>query len=81
MSTNPKTKSLSFNSLSLKADLVKNLSSLGYEKMTPIQAQTLPEMLKGNDVIGEGQTGSGKTAAFGLALLNKLQVNSNDIER
>jgi ATP-independent RNA helicase DbpA len=74
LSTNLKTSSLAFTSLSLKADLVKNLSSLGYEKMTPIQAQTIPEMLKGNDVIGEGQTGSGKTAAFGLALLNKLQV-------
>jgi ATP-independent RNA helicase DbpA len=66
--------SSAFSSLSLKVDLVKNLSSLGYESMTPIQAKTLPEMLQGKDVIGEGKTGSGKTAAFGLALLNKLDV-------
>ncbi|RZV50469.1 MAG: DEAD/DEAH box helicase, partial [Pseudomonadales bacterium] len=42
--------------------------------MTPIQAATLPPMLRGGDVIGQGKTGSGKTAAFGLALLNKLDV-------
>ncbi|NNC55220.1 MAG: DEAD/DEAH box helicase, partial [Pseudomonadales bacterium] len=42
--------------------------------MTPIQATTLPPMLLGGDVIGQGKTGSGKTAAFGLALLNKLDV-------
>lgn len=74
MSTNTTTSSLAFTSLGLKQDLVKNLSSLGYEQMTPIQAKTLPELLKGKDVIGEAKTGSGKTAAFGLALLNKLEV-------
>jgi len=42
--------------------------------MTPIQAQSLPPILEGKDVIGQGQTGSGKTAAFGLGLLNKLDV-------
>ncbi len=74
MSTNTTTSSLAFTSLGLKQDLVKNLSSLGYEQMTPIQAKTLPELLNGKDVIGEAKTGSGKTAAFGLALLNKLEV-------
>ncbi|ALO34315.1 ATP-dependent RNA helicase [Colwellia sp. MT41] len=80
MSTNPTTSSLAFSSLSLKEELVKNLSSLGYEKMTPIQAKTLPELLKGKDVIGEAKTGSGKTAAFGLALLNKLDVKKFRIQ-
>lgn len=42
--------------------------------MTPIQAQSLPMMLAGKDVIGQGKTGSGKTAAFGLSLLNNLNV-------
>ncbi|MBU2869914.1 ATP-dependent RNA helicase DbpA [Colwellia sp. E2M01] len=74
MSTQSTTSAKAFSSLGLKQDLVKNLSSLGYHEMTPIQAQTLPEMLQGKDVIGEGKTGSGKTAAFGLALLNKLEV-------
>jgi ATP-independent RNA helicase DbpA len=80
LSTNTTTSSLAFSSLSLKQDLVKNLSSLGYEKMTPIQAKTLPELLKGKDVIGEAKTGSGKTAAFGLALLNKLEVKNFRIQ-
>jgi ATP-independent RNA helicase DbpA len=71
---NTKPSSLAFSSLNLHQDLVKNLSSLGYHEMTPIQAQALPSMIKGSDLIGQGKTGSGKTAAFGLALLNKLEV-------
>jgi len=55
-------------------DLIKNLSSLGFESMTPIQADSLPDILAGKDVIAQGKTGSGKTAAFGLGLLNKLDV-------
>ena len=72
--TNNGQNSLAFSSLKLHKDLLKNLSSLGYQEMTPIQAQSLPEMLVGKDVIAQGKTGSGKTAAFGLALLEKLQV-------
>ncbi|MCW8864361.1 MAG: ATP-dependent RNA helicase DbpA [Colwellia sp.] len=73
-STNTPNNNQAFSSLNLTPELLKNLSSLGYEKMTPIQAQSLPEMLAGKDVIAQGKTGSGKTAAFGLALLEKLQV-------
>jgi ATP-independent RNA helicase DbpA len=65
---------LAFSSLNIHQDLLKNLSSLGYQEMTPIQAMSLPEMLVGKDVIAQGKTGSGKTAAFGLALLEKLEV-------
>ncbi|MES9872491.1 MAG: ATP-dependent RNA helicase DbpA [Candidatus Sedimenticola sp. 6PFRAG7] len=63
-----------FSALDLHPDLLKNLSSLGYEKMMPIQAQSLPHILADQDVIAQGKTGSGKTAAFGLGLLNKLDV-------
>lgn len=63
-----------FSSLPLSQALLKNLDSLGYSKMTPIQAKALPLMLKGRDVIGQGKTGSGKTAAFGLGLLTNLNV-------
>lgn len=63
-----------FSSLALDAALLKNLSTMGYEKMTPIQAQSLPVVLDGKDIIAQGQTGSGKTAAFGLGILNALAV-------
>jgi len=65
---------IAFASLKLHPDLLKNLSTLGYEAMTPIQAQGLPHILAGKDVIAQGKTGSGKTAAFGLGLLEKLDV-------
>lgn len=63
-----------FSSLKLHANLLQNLISIGYEKMTPIQGNSLPPILTGQDVIGQGKTGSGKTAAFGLGLLEKLNV-------
>lgn len=65
-----------FSTLKLNPNLLKNLSSLGYKSMTPIQALSLPMILSGDDVIGQGKTGSGKTAAFGLGLLQKLDVSS-----
>lgn len=64
----------SFSSLGLHSELLENLATLGYETMTPIQAQSLPPVLEGKDLIGQSQTGSGKTAAFGLGLLQKLDV-------
>lgn len=64
----------SFSNIGLNSELAKNLLSLGYHTMTPIQALSLPAILSGKDVIGQGKTGSGKTAAFGLGLLQKLDV-------
>ena len=61
-----------FSSLALSKAQLANLVSLGYHSMTPIQAQSLPAILQGKDVIAKAKTGSGKTAAFGLGLLNKL---------
>lgn len=66
--------STDFSALSLKPELLQNLESLGYHSMTPIQALSLPAILENKDVIGKGKTGSGKTAAFGLGVLNKLDV-------
>jgi ATP-independent RNA helicase DbpA len=63
-----------FDVLGLSSETLTNLSSLGYHEMTPIQAQSLPPILAGNDVIAQSKTGSGKTAAFGLGVLNKLNV-------
>ncbi len=63
-----------FSTLALNSNLIKSTISLGYNKLTPIQAETLPEILKGFDVIGQGVTGSGKTAAFSIGILNKLDA-------
>ncbi|MGX9462665.1 ATP-dependent RNA helicase DbpA [Shewanella sp. A14] len=63
-----------FASLNLKPELLENLQTMGFESMTQIQAESLPPILAGEDVIGQAKTGSGKTAAFGLGLLNKLEV-------
>lgn len=54
--------------------MLANLESLGYSEMTPIQAQSLPLVLQGRDVIAQAKTGSGKTAAFAIPLLEKLNV-------
>ncbi|NDA96176.1 MAG: DEAD/DEAH box helicase, partial [Actinobacteria bacterium] len=59
--------------LGLSAPLINALSAQGITAPFPIQVATLPDALKGHDILGRGQTGSGKTLAFGLALLNNLQ--------
>lgn len=69
-----------FSSLQLRPELLENLKSMGYLEMTPIQAQSLPSILEGKDVIGQGKTGSGKTAAFGLGLLDRLDVKKFRIQ-
>ena len=61
-----------FSSLPISPAQIANLESLGYKKMTPIQAQSLPQVLKGKDLIAKAKTGSGKTAAFGIGLLNNI---------
>lgn len=70
----------SFLSLPLREELLNNTSFLGYEVMTPIQAQSLPIMLKGHDIIAQAKTGSGKTAAFGMALLNRLNIENYTVQ-
>jgi ATP-independent RNA helicase DbpA len=61
-----------FSSLPLSEATLANLETLGYRDMTPIQAQALPLILKGKDLIAQAKTGSGKTAAFGIGLLEPL---------
>ncbi|TBR36226.1 MULTISPECIES: ATP-dependent RNA helicase DbpA [Dyella] len=65
-----------FSSLPLKPALLGSLETLGYTAMTPVQAQSLPPILEGRDVIAQARTGSGKTAAFGLGLLQALDVDT-----
>ena len=61
-----------FDTLGLSAPLLHAVRDLGYQEPTPIQAQAIPRILEGVDVIGSAQTGTGKTAAFGLPILHQL---------
>ncbi len=63
-----------FSILGLDAALLANLESMGYHAMTPIQAQSLPVILQGKDLIAQAETGSGKTAAFAIGLLSRLNA-------
>ena len=67
----------SFSNLSLAAPLARAVAEMGYEQMTPIQAQAIPVVLTGKDVMGAAQTGTGKTAAFALPLLQRLLKHEN----
>ena len=67
---------LDFKHLPLAPGLQQGVDALGYTQPTPIQAQSLPAILDGRDVIAQAPTGSGKTAAFGLGLLHRLDVAS-----
>ena len=61
-----------FSDLPLNPALFQGLDALGHVRMTPIQAQALPALIEGRDLIAQAPTGSGKTAAFGLALLHRI---------
>ncbi|WP_114239613.1 ATP-dependent RNA helicase DbpA [Dyella sp. C9] len=65
-----------FRTLPLKPALLASVETLGYTEMTPVQALSLPPILEGRDVIAQARTGSGKTAAFGLGLLQQLDVET-----
>jgi ATP-dependent RNA helicase DeaD len=68
----------SFNQLGLQESLLKVLDEVGYETPSAIQAQTIPLLLEGRDVVGQAQTGTGKTAAFALPVLSRLDLKQKD---
>ena len=75
---------MSFASLGLIDPLMRTLEALGYSTATPVQAQAIPPVLAGRDVMAAAQTGTGKTAGFALPLLQRLtmeggQVGSNAV--
>jgi ATP-independent RNA helicase DbpA len=65
---------MKFSTLPLSKEMLHNLNEIGYKEMTPVQAEALPHILDGKDVIAQAKTGSGKTAAFGIGLLTRLDV-------
>ena len=66
---------MNFVELGLSPSILKTLANNNYDKPTPIQAQAIPPVLDGRDIIGLAQTGTGKTAAFSLPILHRLSVN------
>jgi len=68
----------SFNELALNKSLLKALDEVGYETPSPIQAETIPLLLDGRDIIGQAQTGTGKTAAFALPLISNIDLKQKD---
>jgi ATP-dependent RNA helicase RhlE len=70
-----------FAQLGLAAPLLKALTAAGYTVPTPIQAQAIPHLLQGKDLLGIAQTGTGKTAAFALPILQRLMAHPRPNER
>ena len=70
---------MTFNEFNFKTQLQKAIDDAGFKEPSPIQADAIPIILEGKDIVGQAHTGTGKTAAFGLPILNKLECNG-DVE-
>ena len=67
---------MKFEELQLYPEILRAVTEMGFEEATPIQAQAIPAVMSGRDVIGQAQTGTGKTASFGIPLLMKMSPDS-----
>ena len=72
------TTDVTFDDLGLSPELLKAIKDIGYETPSPIQAQAIPVLLKGGDILGMAQTGTGKTAAFALPVLSNADFSQKD---
>ncbi|SET79730.1 ATP-dependent RNA helicase DeaD [Oceanobacillus limi] len=69
-----------FSELEISNPIMKSLEKMGFEEATPIQAETIPLAMQGNDVIGQAQTGTGKTAAFGIPMIEKIDPKQRKVQ-
>jgi len=69
-----------FSELGLSAEILKAIDKLGFEKAAPIQAEAIPVLMSGRDVVGQSQTGSGKTAAFAIPAIEKTDPNLKTVQ-
>ena len=74
LSMSSDTQTITFDSFGLDNALLQTVTELGYESPSPIQAEAIPPLLEGRDILGQAQTGSGKTAAFALPLLSNIDL-------
>jgi len=69
-----------FKDLPLSPQVMKGIEELGFSNLFPIQAQAIAPLLEGKDVIGQAQTGTGKTAAFGIPMIERLDLRNNNVQ-
>jgi ATP-dependent RNA helicase DeaD len=68
-----------FQEFGLEPKVLRAITEMGFEESTPIQEKTIPLAIEGRDLIGQAQTGTGKTAAFGVPLVNKIEIKEENI--
>jgi len=69
-----------FADLHLSPEVLRDIDALGFEEPTPIQAQTIPLLLEGRDVLAQAQTGTGKTAAFALPIVERVDLARREVQ-
>ncbi|HEY8491737.1 MAG TPA: DEAD/DEAH box helicase [Dehalococcoidia bacterium] len=69
-----------FQELGLSSEVLRAIDELGYEEPTPVQAQTIPLLLQGRDVVAQAQTGTGKTAAFAIPIVERLEPQRREVQ-
>ena len=69
-----------FSELGISPELLKAVDKMGFEKPSPIQAEAIPVLLQGQDVVGQSETGSGKTAAFGIPAIEKVDAAKKAVQ-
>src|SRR5215203_5554554 len=69
-----------FSELGLSTDILKAIDKLGFEQASPIQAEAIPLLLTGRDIVGQSQTGSGKTAAFAIPAIEKTDPLQRQVQ-
>ena len=74
------TKELRYEDANIDKRILRAVTEMGFENMTPIQKQAIPVLMEGRDVIGQAQTGTGKTAAFGIPLLQRVDEENRSLQ-
>ena len=69
-----------FDKLQVSGEVRHAVADMGFQDLTPIQAQSIPHILEGKDIIGQARTGTGKTVAFGIPILERLQKKGRNVE-
>ena len=69
-----------FEDLPISEEVKRSIADMGFEEPSPIQAQAIPKILQGKDIIGQAQTGTGKTAAFGIPILEMVDQSDKSLQ-